>query len=401
MKILIISHEFPYPSNHGARYDIWNRILALKKEGVEIFLITWFELTKGDIPTTESIAHVRETLDELVMLRISRDIKRVWNITRYPSIVAGRLLNDNQYHELSHQVRKFAPTAIFTETVYPGLLALKLADDMSIPVYFRQHNIEHKYMKGQMLQSTSWKEKIVLSLSVIHLKKYESYVLSKADGFFDISANDLTFWENRGISKGYWLPPIYSRKCIDSSKIMKKVYDISFIGNLCAPNNLAGINWFIKFCLPKIISYSNEVRVLLAGSRPTKELDDLCKHHPNITLISNPKDISDIYKQSKLLINPVQFGSGVNIKSIDMLFQDNPVVCTAVGIQGLPAMFKQVFFVENDSIKFADTIINILSKKQSITEETNEARSRLRKIFTDQPINMLLDVLSKSSTIAI
>src|SRR5690242_3218534 len=37
-KILIVASDFPYPPNHGARLDIWGRILALKQLGFAIDL---------------------------------------------------------------------------------------------------------------------------------------------------------------------------------------------------------------------------------------------------------------------------------------------------------------------------------------------------------------------------
>ena len=123
----------------------------------------------------------------------------------------------------------------------------------------------------------------------------------------------------------------------------------------------------------------NNISFLIAGSRPSKQLIDYCAQVPNITLIANPLDVYELYSNSKVLINPTLFGSGVNIKSIEMLFLNKPVVCTSQAIAGLPEAFWNVFHIADSSDKFAAMISSLLDQHP---RSVNNSSEELKEYFS-------------------
>ena len=144
---------------------------------------------------------------------------------------------------------------------------------------------------------------------------------------------------------------------------MELKYDIGYIGNLYNPNNVYSLKWFLEKIFPIVKNEIPNLQMVIAGSKPSKQFLTYCSKFTGLTIISNPKSVNEYYKGSKVLINPTLFGSGVNIKSIEMLHFDKHVVCTNQAIAGLPEKFREVFHVSEEPEKFAKIIINILKNK--------------------------------------
>jgi hypothetical protein len=393
MKILLVAHEFPYPSNHGGKVDIWNRMQAFKSIGAEIFLVTWDRVTKKDITTDEDIAVVKRVVSNMILFPAVKGLARILGLFRFPSDVSSRLLKSANYNRVLHAAKEFKPDFVFIDGLFAGTTGIRLAKDLSIPCGLRSHNIEHLYMYGLLKKATGLKEKLGKFAANLHLKKYEYRTLSSVNSFFDISLDDLAFWHSEGLTNGVWLPPIYC----DNNSIAEtdtEQYDIGFIGNLYTSNNLEGLNWFINLVLPIICEKIPNVKFLIMGANPSEAFVRICDLNKNITLISNPKNPEIYLKNTTVLINPVQFGSGVNIKTIDMIFRDSQIVSTSVGIKGLPKEISEVFFIANNPNEFADSTIDILKHG---AKKSSQKREQFRTIFHPRSVKKIFDTLFDQS----
>jgi hypothetical protein len=390
MNILLIANEFPYPANHGGKVDVLNRVIAFKNAGHKVFLITWKGIKKENIISDKEMDILDQTVDQLIVLKIKRNALRVLNLLRYPSLVAARLTKKKEYKRILNESKVFSPDFIFIDSIYGALLGIKLANDMELPVGVRTHNIEYSYMRGQYLLAKGLKNKLSLFAACLHLKSFEEKLISKCNSFFDISLDDLKFWTSKGYDHGYWLPPISHRKYEDL-KVFDFKYEIGFLGNLNAPNNVEGLSWFINNVLPLILTKYPGLRVLILGSEPSNEVIALCKTNIAIELIANPTD-PDIYlNHVNIMINPVKFGSGVNIKSVEMLMRNNEVVSTSVGVNGLPKEIFDVFFIADTPENFSHCILDILinNRKKNI-----KLRTELRELFKDNSIEIVINAMN-------
>ena len=95
-----------------------------------------------------------------------------------------------------------------------------------------------------------------------------------------------------------------------------------------------------------------DVTFLLAGSNPHPFIEKLGAK-PGIKLIPNVKSVAEVYEQGKVLINPIFSGSGVNVKSVEMLFSGKPVITTRQGVAGLPKSLQSCFRLAVNADDFA------------------------------------------------
>lgn len=373
LKITLICHDMPYPPNHGARVDMWRRIKAIHSCGTEIQLITWISA----LPTPHEILELERYVSKLHLIPFGKItpsslMQRVNNLRSYPLEITSRIVRGKALEDLLAEVQGFEPSVILVDGLHGGELALRIHERLRTPIVTRSHNVEHLYYK-RLLASASGIGKLRRLLSLSNLEKFERALLQKSSAFYDISIEDLNFWQKQGFTHGRYLPPFVEfseASDIDSdlgSSDDQVNYDIVFLGNLCSDNNVSGVTWFIMEVLPLVRLKRPNVDVLIAGSNPVKKIEKLCAEQTGVKLRVNPPSAAGVYRSGHVLINPIRLGSGVSIKSLEMLAAGRSIVSIPQGIAGLPEQVKQHFRLAQDAPSFAEQVVEALSEPREVS----------------------------------
>jgi len=102
------------------------------------------------------------------------------------------------------------------------------------------------------------------------------------------------------------------------SKVFYKKYSdgLTFIGKLNVPHNVEMIIWFVDNVLPWL---SNEIKLYIIGSSPSKKILDIVNSSPKIHLLGFVDDPGSILFSSIASICPLQSGGGIQNKIIDSM----------------------------------------------------------------------------------
>jgi hypothetical protein len=387
MRILHIAHEFPLPTFHGGRLDIWQHICGFNELGFESFHISWSD-SKVD---QKSLQKINDKVTDLILLQkpegLMHQLFRFVNLFNLPSLAFDRKIKNDLFLQILSKVKVFKPDLIFLDVIYGGDLAIRLKQELEIPLVLRSQNVEHTYIAEQFKRAKGIKLKLSLWMAMQGLRIFEYRIFNSADLIADISEVDLLFWQGEGFKNLAWLPPIYVPDQLNDITSDVKSYDIVFFGNLNTPNNIDGVIWFLQDILP-IIEQSLNVDILIMGSNPSKEIVEITNGLKNVELIPNVENPNKYINKAKLLINPVRFGSGVKMKTIEILFSDKQYVTTTDGIKGLPSeLFKDIFFVSDTEVKFAWDIVSILKFNNS---KSLEERKIMRPLFSVESLKKVL-----------
>ncbi len=389
--LVIIANEFPYPPTHGGKVDVWRRICALKELGARVCLIAW-----ADSQTTQdsdSIQAVRAVVDELILLPYHdgflHKCHQLYNSLFLPRSVSNRSLTSDHFSALLSKVMSFGPDIIFLDSVYGYLLAEKLVKSLQTKLYYRSHNIEYAYLKKQFLLAKKLPDKIKWFFNARGMEAIEHKTLKLSSRFYDISFEDLVFWQSKGFNRGHWLPPVVdlelSRQLSNNNNYAPK-YDIGYLGNLFMPNNVNGLIWFLKEVVPLMRLKLPKVQIFIAGSKPVPELLALAKLS-GVDVLANPPDIVPVLRNAKVLVNPVFAGSGVNVKSVEMLFTPCQLVATPIGLGGLPEQVKKCFWQAETPQEFSNVALAAIDEYKSINmNERNTARTH----FLPEAVGLIL-----------
>jgi glycosyltransferase involved in cell wall biosynthesis len=129
---------------------------------------------------------------------------------------------------------------------------------------------------------------------------------------------------------------------------------------------------------------------LVAGFAPDDEVRALVARSPGVQLMPDPPDVWPLYASARVLVNPARSGSGVNIKSVEMLQMGVPIVSTPVGVGGLPEEIRAQFVVAGDAASFAQKINDALNGRIGVDLQ---ARKRARMMFSPQAIDEVIEAM--------
>lgn len=381
MKLVCVANDVPWPPNTGGRVDVWRRLCALHAGGHEVSLLCWYDAGRTEPPSPQALEKLHEVCADLRVVPIRRSVgeivSRAMNLIRMPSHAAARWVTAAD-DDLYRWARRAAPDAILLDGLYGGAVARWLAGRLDVPIVYRSHNVEHQYMRDQERRERRVLRRLGLIANRVGLKRFEHRVIGEAARVLDISLEDRAFWRGRGMAHVDWLPtavdPEYARR-ITGPAAMGPI-DVLYFGNLNTPNNVEAIRWLVCEVLPRIAQPN--ITVVLSGSRPAPEVRRLARRDPRVELIADPEDMAAVVAAASTIVNPMRAGSGVNLKSVEMIFSDASLVSTSVGVRGLPDEGKACFLIADDAGAFAAQIVRGLA----LGKRRDGRRDAARRLFS-------------------
>lgn len=386
MKLLVVPIETPLPANSGGRIDVTRRLRALRDAGHETALLTWHNVAcDGEPPATlhDQLGRLCQTYH---LARIERamgeSVRRLAHLWRLPSYAAARWATLDKPTVL-RWARAFAPDVVVLDGLYGVAAARWLARELGVPWVYRAHNIEHHYMRDQRDCATSWTARMRLNANLLGLRRAEEAAVRDAACTFDISLADAEHWRRQGHRAVHWLPTVVDADFADAmqaASTQAPLWDLVYFGNLNTPNNVQAVQWLLTQVLPRL--QAPGLRIAVAGSRPSDAVQRAVAADARVTLIADPPSIPAIAGAARVLVNPVQAGSGVNLKSVEMLFGAARLVSTSVGVQGLPAAAAACFSVHDAAAAFAQAID--AARAQPLPAAERDARVAARLPFVPE-----------------
>ena len=333
--IHIVSFDVPYPPNYGGVIDVFYKIQALHELGVKVHLHC-FQYGREGSENLEKLCH---------------------KINYYPrNIAKSQLFNKLPYIVISRSSETLIKNLAKDESpvLFEGLHTSfyitheKLKGRKKI---VRTHNIEHDYYNSLAKVESNIFKRYYFYNEATKLESYEA-VLKKADFVAAISKNDTKYFHGK-YENAFYLPAFHSN---DHVKIQTGKGPFAFYhGNLGIGENNEAALWLVNeiFALVKL-------PLIIAGHRPSEELQTAVQKRNNVTLISDPttKQIHQFIADAHVNILPTFQPTGIKLKLLSSLY--NGRFCLVNSIM-----------VENTG----------LEKLCIIADEPKQMREELQKIF--------------------
>jgi hypothetical protein len=399
MRLLVICGDVPLPANSGGRVDVWRRLKALSQNGDKLALLCWHDVGRSPAPDAGTLEELQQVCDQVRVASITRSptevLRRLALLWRMPSHAASRWVTTRAIG-LTAWAESFRPDAVLLDGLYGGAVAEHLAAVLNVPLLYRSHNVEHAYMHGQLRRETKLSRRLGLLANCLGLARFEQRMHRQALRVFDISQEDCSFWMARGQRNIEWLPTIvdepYVRRIQQGATSLAPI-DVLYFGNLNTPNNVEAVLWLVREVLPLL--KESTLRIVVAGSRPTDAVREAVAADPRVELVENPADMAPLIGTARVIVNPMLAGSGVNLKSVEMIFSEAALVSTTAGVKGLPPETKAAFTVADDSASFAAAVaIGLAAAPQQRPE-----RGSLRVAFAGGHTAMSLHAGLKESLV--
>ena len=294
----VISFDIPYPPSYGGVIDVYYKIKALYRAGIKVHLHC-YEYGRERSP------HLKKICTSVNYY--PRNISRSKLFNSLPYIVTSR----NSVLLLKNLLKDNYP--ILMEGLHSCYyLGERTLSDRKIIV--RTHNIEHHYYKGLAKVEGNIFKRYYYYNEASKLEHFEE-ILHKASSIAAISYNDLKYLKKK-YENVIHLPPFHPHDRVTSTP--GKGNFVLYHGNLSVGEN----NEAALFLVRKVFNSLTEIPLVIAGSKPSKELKEAIKNKKNIILEADitTKNIYKLIKSAHINILPTFQPTGIKLKLLAALF---------------------------------------------------------------------------------
>jgi glycosyltransferase involved in cell wall biosynthesis len=134
---------------------------------------------------------------------------------------------------------------------------------------------------------------------------------------------------------------------------------LAFVGMMSYEPNIDGITWFVRHTLPLIRRSLPDVRLLIVGSDPPSQVQQL-HDGDGVVVTGTVPHVEPYLASAHVAIAPLFFGGGTRIKILEAFANRRPVVTTTIGAEGLDVRNGIHLLIADEPDPFARACVSLL-----------------------------------------
>lgn len=289
---------------------------------------------------------------------------------------------------------RLRPSAVFVHKIY-AMLPLLLTRQPTGPVFLDLDDVEHIAFLRNLRQPPFRRFRLIHYLKLPSLIWLERKGIARATTSFVCSDKDgnhlvrlLRLPKVSIVSNAVELPP-----CQDGPNAQVFL----FLGTFrYAPNTMAA-DLLIRRIWPLIRSELSDARLIIAGEGP-ENIPSFGEVHQGVEFRGFVDDLGCLYREARVVLCPIQSGSGTRVKIIEAAAHGKAIVSTSLGAEGLSFVDKEEIVLEDDCISIARACISLGNDSERCKKLGMAARMKAHALYgKEQAIKKIIDVIAGSS----
>ena len=385
MKLLYIS---PSPPNEMERVRSLNILKSLKKENVEITLITLYNKKQE-----KYLDIAKKYTNEIIKIKYNRIISAIYvGISIFLPIPArvGYCFNfklkkflkkHNEKYDIAYIKR--LRMAQYKQYINADKIYIDITDSLT------------KYYE-RLCEKTKNIKKLFYLEEYHKLRKYEIKVCENNKNIVICSEYDKKYIEN------------ISKKASNNIQVIENVVELEkwkqgkievnkignrkqlvFLGIMDYEPNILAVKYIIEKIMPKL---DPKYTLKIIGPKVPKNLKAL--ESERIKFLGYVEDVKKELQKADIFICPIFVGSGVKNKILQAGMVGLPIICTDFSIEGINENIKKVIYRANNEEEFIrkikeiqdikeEQLISKLEEQKNIIEKYNSIEIISRKILSN------------------
>jgi sugar transferase (PEP-CTERM/EpsH1 system associated) len=374
-RILVLSYRFPYPLIDGSRIRIYNvgKILAEKYQ-VDLLAINEGKIAIGDIEETEKI--------------FNKVIPFSFNPVLFKINTLKGLFSKNSlqiYYHHFYKVQKWIYQhyeeydLIFCVHIRMTKYLEKIKNITKVIDFIDATSIN--YQEAQKNSTGMWN--FIYPVENKRALLYEIKILKEYDKAFITSPFDKKYLlDNTEVStnKLIVIPNGVKEELLFRENKFKEENWIVFLGKMNTAPNVDAVIYFANEIFPLIIKNKNDVRFIIVGSSPTKEVLKLGKRK-SIDVTGFVEDPYEYLEKAKIIVAPLRFGAGTQYKILEAMALGKVVVTTSKGARGISGEDDKHFITVDNEKEMAKKILDLIDDKLKRDRIGNNAKKLINSKY--------------------
>ncbi|HSW35141.1 MAG TPA: glycosyltransferase family 4 protein [Candidatus Limnocylindrales bacterium] len=259
---------------------------------------------------------------------------------------------------------------VYLEYSRHGFIA-RQAKKHSKKIVVRVHNVEKDYYLTARTNRKSIKDRLRASIKLYFIAKQESCCLASADCVVCLTDSDkerlkklypdqLQNCRLEVIPVSIEQPSDYSNPSPEFIKRIEENPYLLITGSLWFEPNAGGATWFIKNVWHRLQASDHQIsskyKLVIAGSKPGKEIKSLVARYKNIELIDTPLEMKPYFENASIYLAPIFTGTGMKVKVAEALSYGLPVIGTNHAFTGYMITDRENGYQANNADGFIDSL---------------------------------------------
>ena len=374
-KILMISYRFPYPLIDGSRIRIYNigKILAERYQ-VDLLAINEGKIAAEDIREMEKI--------------FNKVIPYSFNPAWFKLNTLKGLFSKNSLQIYYHYFKKVQEWINQHYTEYDLIFCVhirmtkylrKITNIPKVIDFIDATSIN--YQEAQKNSAGLWK--FIYPVENKRTLSYELKMLKEFDKVFITSPFDKQYLVDNSqnvIDNLIIIPNGVKEELLTRKNNFKEEKWIVFLGKMNYSPNVDAVIYFANKIFPLIIKIEDDLKFIIVGSNPTKEILKLGRRK-NIKVTGFVEDPYEYLEKAKIVVAPLRFGAGTQYKILEAMALGKVVVTTSKGARGISGEDGKHFVVVDDEKEMAKKILDLIDDKLKRDRIGNNAKKLINSKY--------------------
>jgi len=333
-RILIITNRVPYPLKDGGNLAMHAMIEGYHNVGMEVFLFS-MNTSRHYVAVEELpglFKEIRfETFDIDTDIKIFPSLKN-YLLSKQPN-QAERFFDKDFERKLLAAIEDFEPDIIQLESIYLSVYLPSIRAASKAFVTTRLHNIEYQIWEKLANETTNKFKRIYLRDLAARIKKFEMNAWKESDLLISIADMDADVVRSLGINAAIHVAPFGVDTNISPTVPEDEKWVGYHIGAMDWMPNAEAVTWFLENVWKDLHKTLPDFEFHFAGRNMPASFKKY--QGDGIVCAGEVPDAKAFIADKKILIVPLQAGSGIRVKIMEAIAAEKLVISTTIGMQGI------------------------------------------------------------------
>jgi len=378
MRILDISPRFPYPLIDGGRRGIYYPLRALVRRGHTVHLAS---LTGEEDPASVNEVSKVFAVDVVVSQKKPSMCGAFISLRRSTPYQVSRFHNQELLDRARSLLHSLSYDIIQVEGIHAAYYARLLGPEHDIPTVMRLHDMLSLNLARSIEYTANPLMKLWLRYDGRRLQEYEKASYERIGSNLVISdvERDLVLAVAPN-ARCDVIPAGVDLDEFEPGQAREDFRSILWLGSLHWAANRKSFWWFYREIVPLIIKGYPDAKIRVAGTGTPPEV--FAVRHPNVEILGFVQDVRGLMACSQVCVVPLQVGSGVRIKLLEMFAMRRAVVSTTVGAEGLCVTDGEQALIADSPEAFAESVGRLIEDATLRERLGRKARQHVEQHYT-------------------
>jgi hypothetical protein len=285
-----------------------------------------FDMNGGSLESRkvyESLLELQEKQEDLKINLLALEDPQV-NKTKWKDTFSRFLGHSNYFYIEWQKIKKSVQNEKYDLIILGhsrlGFIAKDFRDEKSTRIITQFHNIEYDYVTVYKSKYQGLTRFLFTILEERATKRDEADALHYSEQILFMTEEDLKrSKELYGHDVPASIIPICTKPIQHNlMRENRKKLNLVFIGALNYPSNIDGLKWFLEKVWTDLQT-DQEIQLIIGGSNPTKEIQDLLQSYQNLECHYNFDRFENIVPSNSIFLSFVTSSAGMKTKAAEAL----------------------------------------------------------------------------------